>query len=647
MCGITGFWLNAARTDEAARGALVEMSDAIAHRGPDDSDQLWESSSGVGLAHRRLSIVDLSPDGRQPMTSASGRYVIVFNGEVYNFLELRAELEARGESPRFRGHSDTEVMLAAIEAWGLEAALARFVGMFAFALWDRRERELTLVRDRLGVKPLFYTALAAGLVFGSELSAILAFPGVERRLDAASVYDFMRWGYVPAPRAIYEGVQKLPPGCLLRVSERDRVPQVRRYWDARERCGSAPSRSAAPVDEQVLLDEVDELLRSAVSLRMIADVPLGAFLSGGIDSSLVVALMQAQSARPVRTFSIGSELAEYDEGRAAARVAAHLGTDHTPFVVTAREAQAVIPALGTLFDEPFADSSQIPTFLVARLARAQVTVALTGDGGDEAFGGYNRHSYGPRVWDALRRIPAGVRRSVSRRLLGIAPDRYDAVARLVPKAMRPRLAGSKAHKLLGVLGARSGSEFYRALCAQWLRPEDVLARPAFGADTFPAIDTGDLVTDMMLMDMITYLPDDVLTKVDRATMAVALEARAPLLDHRVMELASRLPSELKVRRGVGKWALRQLLYRYVPKPLVDRPKMGFAVPVGDWLRGPLKSWAQDLLLADAKRAVPYFEGRALQRTWDEHLSGRYDHGSKLWTLLMFQSWLAGPHGPAH
>jgi asparagine synthase (glutamine-hydrolysing) len=643
MCGITGFWLNAAWAADRARAALGDMSTSIAHRGPDDSDHYFDAAAGLGLAHRRLSIVDLSPEGRQPMVSASGRYVIVFNGEVYNFRELRAQLDANLVPLRFRGESDTEVMLAAIEAWGLDAAVARFVGMFAFALWDRREHSLTLVRDRLGVKPLFYAPLARGFVFGSELSAILAFPGFERRLDDASLYEFLLRGHVPAPRAIYEGVYKVPPGCTLRLSGPASPPVVERYWDAQQ-LGRAAVTQVAPPEESALLEEVDALLRSAVRLRMIADVPLGAFLSGGIDSSLVVALMQTQSTQPVRTFSIGSERAEYDEGRAAARVAAHLGTAHTPFVVTAADAQGVVPSLGALFDEPFADSSQIPTLLVSRLARAEVTVALTGDGGDESFGGYNRHSWGPRAWRVLRRLPASTRRRLSRGLGAIPPGGYDALARLVPSAIRPRLAGNKAHKLLGVMGSRSSAELYRALCAHWLRPEDVLSRPVRAESAFPTVDTGDLAQDMMLLDTITYLPDDVLTKVDRATMAVALEARSPLLDHRVVELASRLPRSLKIRRGVGKWALRELLYRYVPRALVDRPKMGFAVPVGAWLRGPLKEWASDLLLGDARRGAPYFQPAAVRRTWEEHLSGRQDHTAKLWALLMFRAWLTGPHG---
>jgi asparagine synthase (glutamine-hydrolysing) len=643
MCGITGFWLKTSWAEATAREALVVMSTAIAHRGPDDSDSYFEVATGLGLAHRRLSIVDLSPEGRQPMVSASGRYVIVFNGEVYNFRDLLAELEASGAAPAWRGESDTEVMLAAIEAWGLDAALGRFVGMFAFALWDRSERCLTLVRDRLGVKPLFYAPLREGFVFGSELSTILAFPGFERRVDDASLYEFLQSGHVPAPRGIYEGTYKLPPGCLLRLPFAGGAPVIESYWDARERCRPAPT-TFAPRDEPALLEELDALLRSSVALRMIADVPLGAFLSGGIDSSLVVALMQAQSTRPMRTFSIGSDRAEYDEGQAAARVAAHLGTDHTPFMVTAEDAQAVVPGLGALFDEPFADSSQIPTLLVSRLARAEVTVALTGDGGDEGFGGYNRHVWGPRAWRALRLLPTSARGRLRRGLLALPPAGYDALARLVPAGARPRLAGAKVHKLLGVMGARSSADFYRALCAQWLRPEDVLARPLRADSPFPSVDTGDLATDMMLLDTLTYLPDDVLTKVDRATMAVALEARSPLLDHRVLELAATLPMSMKIRNGVGKWALRELLHRYVPKHLVDRPKMGFAVPIGAWLRGPLKEWASDLLLGDVRRSAPYFQEAVVRNTWEEHLSGRQDHASKLWTLLMFRAWLTGPHG---
>lgn len=647
MCGITGFWLASTRrgSDESSLAALRRMNDAIAHRGPDDQDLSFDEASGVGLGHRRLSIIDLSPEGRQPMRSASGRYSIVFNGEVYNFKLVAAELERSGRAPAYRGGSDTEVMLAAFEAWGIPGALERFVGMFAFALWDREERCLTLARDRLGVKPLYYAFTPRGLLFGSELKALLGFPGFEPRVAPAAVQAFLRWGHVPAPISIYEGVQKLEPGCYLQTTSADAASSRSvRYWDAVRVAQRGLASPLAPPEGEA---ELERTLKSAVALRMISDVPIGAFLSGGIDSSLVVALMQAQSSSKVRTFSIGNPSARYDESAAAAQVAAHLGTDHTSFTVTAEDALGVVPQLGALYDEPFADSSQIPTFLVSRLARQQVTVALTGDGGDEVFAGYNRHIWGPRVWSALQLMPTPARAALSRKLLSVPPERYDAVlGRLLPAGILPRLMGGKLHKLGNVLGASSGDAFYRALCSQWLEPQALLRAPSAAEPPLRSGKTGKFATDMMLLDLLSYLPDDVLTKVDRATMTVALEARAPFLDHRVVELGWRLPLDMKVRGTVGKSVLRQLLYRYVPQALVDRPKMGFAVPIGDWLRGPLRDWAEDLLRFDSLRDAPVFRDEAVRTAWRDHLSGARDHGSQLWTLLMLQSWLNGPNGPS-
>lgn len=646
MCGITGFWLGAAARwpAEKSLSVLRRMNDAIAHRGPDDQDCVFEDASGVGLGHRRLSINDLSPEGRQPMRSASGRYSIVFNGEVYNFKLIAADLERAGLAPVYRGGSDTEVMLAAIEAWGIAGALERFVGMFAFALWDREERVLTLARDRLGVKPLYYAFSPSGLLFGSELKALLAFPEFDPPVSAAAVQAFLRWAYVPAPSSIYDGVRKLEPGHFLQTSRPENAAsRVVRYWDA---AAVAASGLAAPLDPDEGTALLERTLGSAVSLRMISDVPIGAFLSGGIDSSLVVALMQAQSTNKIRTFSIGNPSPQYDESAAAAQVAAHLGTDHTTFTVTAEDALRVVPELAGVYDEPFADSSQIPTLLVSRLARSQVTVALTGDGGDEVFAGYNRHIWGPRVWKALALLPTPARVALAKGLLSVPPERYDAVlGTVLPKAVLPRLLGSKMHKLGNVLNASSSDAFYRALCAQWQEPEELLLAPVVAEPAARTARTGELTTDMMLLDLVSYLPDDVLTKVDRATMAVALEARAPFLDHRVVELGWRLPLSMKVQGTVGKSIVRQLLYRHVPRALVDRPKMGFAIPTGEWLRGPLRDWAEDLLRRDALREQPYFRAGAVRKAWEDHLSGARDHGTQLWTLLMLQSWHNGPNGP--
>jgi asparagine synthase (glutamine-hydrolysing) len=642
MCGISGFWFPSSLADDDAGALLRRMSDALAHRGPDDSGLAWEAVSGVGLAHRRLSIVDLSPDGHQPMVSATGRYVIVFNGEVYNFQDIRRELNGAGVAPPFRGHSDTEVMLAAIEAWGLDGALARFVGMFAFALWDRAARRLSLVRDRLGVKPLYYARVPKGILFGSELGALLGSQHVARELDQVSLAHFLQLGHVPAPRTIYANVSKLEPGCVLELGA-DFEFRLRRYWDAREVARRGVQNALVGPDDEVL-GEVEALLRSAVQLRMIADVPLGAFLSGGIDSSLVVALMQQQSATPIRTFSIGNEQHDYDESGAAAAVARHLGADHTSFVVTPKDALDLVPSLSSICDEPFADPSLTPTLLVSRLARRHVTVALTGDGGDEIFGGYNRHLWAPRIWSWISHMPAGLREESAGMLRRVPPHSFDALAKLLPPRVRPRLFGVKAHKLLGVLGSRTSRDLYDGLCSHWLRPEQVLngvdaLTPPIAAE----VHTGTSAGDIMLLDLLTYLPNDVLTKVDRASMAVALEARAPLLDHRLVELGWRLPHKVKIRDGVGKWALRELLYRHVPRSMVDRPKMGFTVPVAEWLRGSLRPMAEDLL-ADAFRQRR-FKQETLRPLWLEHLSGAQDHSARLWPVLMLQAWLGGPHGP--
>jgi asparagine synthase (glutamine-hydrolysing) len=646
MCGFAGFWGGVGNAD-AAEGVLRLMACAVRHRGPDDAGSWWDDATDLGLAHRRLSIMDLSAEGHQPMRSASGRYVIAYNGEVYNFRELRDRLVGEGAAPEFRGHSDTEVMLAAIEAWGLAAAVKRMVGMFAFALWDREQRTLHLVRDRIGIKPLYYGWCGPAFLFGSELKALRAHPAFDTGIDRGALALLIRHNYIPAPSTIYEGIRKLEPGTILTVRAPERWSEQTVYWSAREMAESGVADPLVGGDAD-LLDELHDLLAQAVQLRMIADVPLGAFLSGGIDSSTVVALMQAQSTDRVRTFSIGFADDRFDEAAHARSVAAHLGTDHTELYVTPADALAVIPRLPEMYDEPFADSSQIPTFLVSCLARQHVTVSLSGDGGDELFAGYNRYGWGRRLWGSLGWIPRPVRRVGGRALTMVAPDSWDrafsTVGSVMPSRLRTRLPGNKLHKLAAVIDAESPDAMFYRLTSLWQDPGTVVR-----GGTEPATAINDrtrwaslqsFTERMMYVDLVSYLPDDILTKVDRASMAVGLEARVPLLDHRVVEHAWRLPLSLKLRDGRTKWALRQVLYRYVPPELIERPKMGFGIPVGDWLRGPLRDWAEDLLAEHRLQADGYLETVTVRQAWREHLSGRLDREYQLWPILMFQAWLA-------
>lgn len=656
MCGIVGY---IDRSLEHPDKTLTAMMHRIAHRGPDNSGTWFDREHGVGLGHLRLSIVDLSPLGHQPMLSHSGRYAMVFNGEVYNFQSLMAELKSLGHT--FRGHSDTEIMLAAFEAWGVDAAIRRFNGMFAFALWDRHEAVLTLVRDRLGVKPLYYGWSGQGFLFASELKAFYPHPGFRAEINRDGVGLVLQYGYIPVPHTIFRGMYKLPPGTSVRLSRADleagpelfwphadgdatRLHPVR-YWsvlEAYHRAHVHPFRESPAA----AVDELERLLTDAVGCRMIADVPLGAFLSGGVDSSVVVALMQKQSSQPVKTFSIGFHESEYNEATHAREVAKHLGTDHTELYVTPQEAQAVIPRLPTIYDEPFADSSQIPTFLVSKLARQRVTVSLSGDGGDELFGGYNRYLWAEGVWKLMKWAPRPVRIVLGEALSLLSPTQWNQLFKmataLLPASLQMRSPGEKVYKLIELLGVRTGQQLYQRVMSHWQRvealvPGFVVPRVAMntGMGQLPG---GDLVDAMMYLDMVSYLPDDILTKVDRATMAVALEGREPLLDYRLLEFAWRLPQSLKLRAGKGKWILRQVLYRHVPEALIDRPKMGFAVPVDAWLRGPLREWAESLLSDSALRSHGFLLPEPVRAKWAEHLSGARDWQYYLWNVLMLQAW---------
>ena len=629
------------------------MIQTLRHRGPDDEGIWVDQDSGIALGLRRLAVVDLSCEGHQPMFSASGRYVVVFNGEIYNFAELRSQLPGP-----FRGSSDTEVMLAAFERWGIEDSLRRFNGMFAFALWDRQERCLYLGRDRLGEKPLFYGWLGKVFVFGSELKALRAHPAFAASIDRDVLALFFRHNYVPAPYAIYQGIFKLPPGTLLRLQACDwqSTPAPVAYWSARA-AAEQGIQNLFSGSEQEAVEQLDSLLGDSVRLRMIADVPVGAFLSGGIDSSTIVALMQAQAMGRVKTFSIGSHDRAYNEADHAAEVARHLGTEHTELYVTAEEAMSVIPRMPFLYDEPFADSSQIPTYLVSQLARHTVTVSLSGDGGDELFGGYTRYLWGQRIWNTVGGIPGFLKQAGSSAITAASPrtwDRMFSAARpLLPRALRQSLPGDKLHKLAAIMKTDDPETMYMGLVS--LRSDGLALVP--GARPLPTVLTRreewladpDLIQKMMYLDTVTYLPDDILVKLDRASMGVSLEARTPFLDHRVLEFAWSLPLEWKVRSGQGKWLLRQVLDKYVSKAFIDRPKIGFAVPVHAWLRGPLRDWAETLIEPSRLAQEGYLDPAMVRQKWRQHLSGQHNLGEGMWGILMFQSWLEGENGrePGH
>ena len=622
------------------------MSVQITHRGPDD-DGVWsDAPAGLALGFRRLSIIDLSSAGHQPMQSASGRFSMVFNGEVYNYREIAAILAEEGH--RFRGHSDTEVIAASFERWGIEASVRRFIGMFAIAVWDTHTRRLSLIRDRLGIKPLYVYQRSGVIAFASELKALTVVPDFDRAVDESALEDYLRYLYVPAPRTIYRHARKLLPGHILTISNASvDLPPSEAYWAADDVYQNAQLDRFDGSDEDAI-DALETLLSDAVRFRMRADVPMGALLSGGIDSSTVVALMRASSPHATRTFSIAFPGTEHDEAVHAARIASVLETDHTEMPVTAADALAVVPQLPELFDEPFADPSQIPTYLVSKLARRDVTVALTGDGGDELFAGYERYVRGEHLVQRLGRVPRMVRHAmgagigtVSARSWDLA---YERIAPLVPGGAKHRLAGEKITKIGNLLAQDSESEMYRSLLSALQDPSAYLSRPSRTTSRIDDLlaQTVDLplLDRMMLVDQRTYLPDDLLAKVDRASMAVSLEARVPLLDHRVVEFAWRLPKQFKIRDGRGKWLLRQVLYRHVDPALVDRPKTGFSVPIASWLRGPLRQWGEDLLFANTANGDGWFRAERVREAWTDFQAHRNEAALGLWAILMFKSWEA-------
>ncbi len=644
MCGIAGV----VGDPKISARVIGRMARSLAHRGPDDEGVWLDSEAGVGLGHRRLAIVDLSAAGHQPMHSPSGRFVISFNGEIYNHPQLRAELIAEGYAVEWRGHSDTETLLAGFDRWGIKGTLQRAAGMFAFGVWDRQERRLTLARDRLGEKPLYYGRVngsSGPFLFASELKAMREHPGFDPEIDREALALMLRYLAVPAPLSIYRGISKLRAGCMLTLASSAADPVIEEYWSGAE---VARSGGADPLrlHDRATVDGLERVLERAVGRQMMADVPLGAFLSGGVDSSAVVALMQKQSSRPVKTFTIGFHEDGYNEAVHAKAVARHLGTDHTELYVNPAQAMDVIPKLPAMYDEPFADSSQIPTYLISALAREQVTVAVSGDGGDELFGGYNRYVLTAAFWKKIARVPLPLRSAAARVLKSVpAPawDRFGAAAGgLLPRSLRLARLGEKVHKGAPMLRSETLDQLYDGMLSQWRDPTQVVIgapkqTSALSLD-IPALDGIGGVERMMAHDMMSYLADDILVKVDRAAMAVSLETRGPLLDPEVVEFAWRLPLDMRIRGGTTKWALREVLYRHVPQALIERPKMGFGIPLDGWLRGPLRDWAEALLDERRLKSEGYFHPEPIRAAWSAHLRGESNQTFKLWTVLMFQSW---------
>lgn len=641
MCGIVGvLGSNCNNLKDIAR----EMTHTLRHRGPDDQGIWLDKKADIALGHARLSILDLTSAGHQPMASESGRFMIAFNGEIYNHLHLRKEIQQQ-KFYSWKGHSDTETLLAGFELWGFEATLKKAVGMFAIALWDTKERLLYLARDRMGEKPLYYGFQNGVFMFASELKALKAHPSFESAINRNAIALQLRHSYIPEPHSIYEGIYKLIPGHFLKLDSNTKEIETTAYWSLTETVKEGTKNPFIGNSTQAIL-EVEKILTEAVQSQMLSDVPLGAFLSGGIDSSLVTALMQSQSNTPIKTFTIGFHEEGYNEAEFAKTVARHLKTEHTELYVTDREALNVVPLLPSLYDEPFSDSSQIPTFLVSQMTKQHVTVALSGDGADELFGGYNRYFWANKIWKKIGFLPHSARKDIAHLLTISSPDKlndqFSSISNYLPKRYRYKNFGDKLHKLAEILSLSSKEETYLSLISHWKSPQDIV----IGSNEPTAIHNKliekkelDFISQMMYADAVSYLPGDILTKVDRASMGVSLETRAPFLDHRVVEAAWRLPLSMKIQGDQGKWILRQILYKYIPKEMIERPKMGFGAPIDSWLRGPLKEWAEELLNEERLKKEGFLNPLSIRQKWEEHLSKKRNWQYHLWSILMFQAWL--------
>ncbi len=641
MCGIAGFWKIKKDRKELLKNTVMKMTETLVHRGPDDSGFYVDEKYGIALGHRRLSILDISPKGHQPMTSFSGRYVIIYNGETYNYKELQKEIEDEFNI-KFKGSSDTEVILAGFDVWGVEKTLKKMNGMFALTVWDKKDKKLYLSRDRVGIKPLYFGIQNGILFFASELKAIRANKFFKPEIDKNVLALFFRHNYIPAPYSIYKDIKKLKPGYYC-VVDRNLNVETKCYWDIKK-ITEEGIKNQVELSEKEMVIKLEKLLLDSVKKRMISDVPLGAFLSGGIDSSTVVALMQAQSAIPVKTFTIGFYEKGYNEAKFAKDIAKHLHTDHTELYVTPKETMDIIPKLAYMYDEPFSDSSQIPTFLVSQLTGRNVTVSLSGDGGDELFGGYNRYFLGQSLWNKLSKVPYIIRPIAAKGIKSISPKIWDKFGQILGGIIPPLRdrTGDKLHKLADILSVKSQEEMYNRLVSHWALPTDLvigsneLPTPLTDKNQWAKID--DFTQRMMFLDAITYLPDDILTKVDRASMAVSLEARVPILDHRIIEFSKKIPPNLKIKNGESKWILKQVLYKYAPRELIDRPKMGFGVPIDSWLRKPLREWAEELLSEKKLKEDGILDPDPIREKWEEHLSGKRNWQYLLWDVLMFQAW---------
>lgn len=636
MCGIAGLIdLKAQTPTQDLHHITARMTDTLFHRGPDGGDVWVDAETGVGLGHRRLAIIDLSQAGHQPMSSSDGRFVIVYNGEVYNADDLRPELIKLGY--QFTGHSDTEVIVNGFAAWGVRKTIERLIGMFAIAAWDKKERQFYLVRDRVGIKPVFWGLVENHLIFGSELKALHAFPKWSPQINRRAIASYLRFTNVPTPHCVYENIHKLEAGCILSFNTNN-APKIERYWDA-QTAAMQGKASVLDISEEEAVDQLEDLLSDAVQRRMVADVPLGAFLSGGVDSSCIVALMQKNAQRPAQTYSIGFDVPGFNEAEFAKEVAQHLKTDHTELYVTSEQARNVIPKLASMYDEPFADSSQIPTFLVCEMSRKNVTVALSGDGGDELFAGYNRYTWGAKIEKLQHRVPAFLRHALSKGLRLPSPDMWDRLLSPLSGRFLPNMIGDKIHKAAPLLGMDDPLDMYRSLVTHLenVMP-GILELEGSGWARTKEVTGLNFVEQMQLLDSVTYMSDDILTKVDRASMANSLEVRVPLLDHRVIEFSWQVPQNLKIKNGQSKHILREVLYRHVPKEMIERPKTGFAIPLNEWLRGPLKDWAADLLNTPALYEDIGLDKKAIHTCWQEHLSGKRNWQYQIWAVLMLAGW---------